>query len=126
MPAAAVADFDIGQVASALGTVVACHAGETLFREGDPARQMYVVLSGMVEITSHGRTIEIIGPGDALGVVSLIDGLTRTADAMAATECELAMLDARSFRQAMEEVPHFVWFVMEGLAQRLRATNAAL
>ncbi len=121
-----VAPPDMRETMRALGTVVSYRAGEEIFREGDPARQMYVVLSGMVEIASRGRTIETIGPGDALGVVSLIDGLTRTAGAVAATDCELATLDEGSFRQAVEEVPHFVWFVMEGLAQRLRATNAAL
>ena len=95
-----VAPPDMRETMRALGTVVSYRAGEEIFREGDPARQMYVVLSGMVEIASRGRTIETIGPGDALGVVSLIDGLTRTAGAVAATDCELATLDEGSFRPA--------------------------
>lgn len=126
MPITDVADLDMREVACSLGTVITCRAGDSIFREGDPAREMYVVLRGLVDITSRGRTIETIEPGDALGIVSLIDGLTRTADAVAVTDCELAMLDKHGFRQALEDVPEFVRYVMEGLAQRLRATNAAL
>lgn len=120
------ADLDIARIARSLGTVVSYRAGDAVFREGDPARHMYVVLRGIVEITSHGRSIESIQPGDALGIVSLIDGRTRSADAVAVTDAELAVLDARTFRYAVEEVPLFVWYVMDELAQRLRATNAAL
>ncbi|MBW6399521.1 cyclic nucleotide-binding domain-containing protein [Roseomonas sp. HJA6] len=120
------AESDMRDVARRLGTIITCRAGDSIFREGDPARDMYVVLSGLVDISSRGRAIATIGPGDALGLVSLIDGLTRTADAVAATDCELATLDEHGFRRAIAEVPEFVWYVMEGLAQRLRATNAAL
>lgn len=120
------ADLDIGQIARTLGTTATYRAAEVVFREGDPARHMYIVLRGIVGISSRERSIETIGPGDALGIVALIDGHTRSADAVAQTDVELAVLDARSFRHAVEHVPRFVWYVMEELARRLRATNAAL
>lgn len=126
MPGTEAQEVAMREVARSLGSVIACAAGDTIFREGDPAREMYVVLSGVVEITSRGRSIETIEQGDALGIVSLIDGLTRTANAVALTDCELAMIDAEGFRTALRQEPDFMWFVMEGLAQRLRATNAAL
>jgi CRP-like cAMP-binding protein len=56
----------------------------------------------------------------------MLDGQPRSATATAATECEIAALDARTFRFLVESTPGFVWFVMGELAQRLRATNAAL
>ncbi|MBR0673234.1 Crp/Fnr family transcriptional regulator [Neoroseomonas soli] len=126
MSATNIADVDMCQTVSSLGTVQSYAAGDTIFREGDPARYMYVVLNGMVEIASRGRTIETLMKGDALGIVSLIDGRTRSTNAIATIDCELAVLDERTFRHAVEEVPHFVWFVMDELARRLRATNAAL
>ena len=86
MSVTSIADIDIRETASALGTVMSYRAGDTIFREGDPARHMYIVLEGIVEITSHGRTIETIMAGNALGIVSLIDGLTRSANAVATTE----------------------------------------
>ena len=121
-----VPDLDMSQIARSLGTIMTYRAGDAVFREGDPARQMFVVLRGIVGISSRERSIETLEPGDALGIVSLIDGRTRSTDAIAQTDVELAVLDAPSFRHAVEEVPHFVWYVMEELARRLRATNAAL
>jgi len=35
-------------------------------------------------------------------------------------------MDKKKFRYMVEEIPNFVWFVMEELAHRLRTTNAAL
>jgi len=117
---------EMGDTLLRYGRTMVCAAGDTIFREGDPAREMFVVLAGVVEISSRGRTIETIERGDALGIVSLIDGLTRTANAEALTDCELALLDVEGFRAAVSEVPAFMWFVLESMAQRLRATNAAL
>jgi CRP/FNR family transcriptional regulator, cyclic AMP receptor protein len=118
--------LDFRAVARGLGTTQRYAPGDVVFREGDHACFMYVVLTGEVEILSRGRAIERVGEGQALGVVSLIDALPRTATARAAVDSELAQIDARRFRIMVEETPNFVWFVMRELVDRLRATNAAL
>ena len=100
--------------------------GDIVFREGDQPRYMYVVLKGAVQITSHGKPIERVEEGNALGVLSLLDGNPRTATASALEDTELAILDPKTFRYMVEEVPNFVWYVMGELAHRLRTTNAAL
>jgi CRP/FNR family transcriptional regulator, cyclic AMP receptor protein len=119
-------DMDIRPIAAAFGTTLRYRAGDVLFREGDEAEAMYVLVSGAVEVSSRGRVIEVIAPGDGLGIVSLLDGKPRTAQAVAVQESELVVLDARKFRYMVEQVPNFVWYVMDELTQRLRATNAAL
>jgi CRP-like cAMP-binding protein len=119
-------DFDIASIARSMGTVMTCHAGDAVFRRGDPARQMFVLLSGAVSVSAGGHAIEVIQPGDGLGILSLIDGRPRSADAVAERDSELAVIGARTFRYMVEEVPNFVWYVMDEMAQRLRATNAAL
>jgi CRP/FNR family transcriptional regulator, cyclic AMP receptor protein len=126
MVAAHLEDFDVRPLARSAGSCVRYRAGDVVFRRGDPGDAMYVVLSGSVEVTSQGRSIEVIGTGDGLGILSLIDGKARSAAAIAHTDAELALIDARRFRYLVEEVPNFVWYVMDELAQRLRATNAAL
>jgi CRP/FNR family transcriptional regulator, cyclic AMP receptor protein len=68
----------------------------------------------------------VLTPSDALGIVSVIDRQARSATATATEPSEVAGLDARKFRFLVETTPGFVWFVMGELAQRLRATNAAL
>jgi CRP-like cAMP-binding protein len=121
-----IADLDVSRIAKSLGTTMSYRPGDAMFREGDAARHMHVVPDGAVEIASHGRVIETIEAGDGLGIVPLIDGRMRSADGIAKTDTEVAVVDAPSFRCAVEDVPNFVWYIMDELAQRLRATNAAL
>ncbi len=118
--------LDVSGLARTMGTLVTYRAGDVVFRHGDPGRHMYVVLSGTVEVARNGMVIEVIQPGDGLGILALIDGKERSVDAIAETSAELALIDARTFRYMVEEVPNFCWYVMDEMAQRLRATNAAL
>jgi CRP-like cAMP-binding protein len=118
--------IDFRGFARSLGTVMNYGAGDTVFRERDTPRYMYVVLSGTIEITSHDKLIETIGEGDAFGILALLDEQPRTITARATVDCELAVIDRKRFRYMVEEVPNFVWYVMDELAQRLRNTNAAL
>jgi CRP-like cAMP-binding protein len=119
-------DIDFRTFARGVGKVVNFARNDVIFRESEPPHFMYVVLSGAVEITSHDKVIETIHEGQALGIVSLIDNHPRATSARAREDCELAVLDRRKFRYMVEEVPNFVWFVMNELTHRLRTVNAAL
>lgn len=118
--------IDFREFARAVGTVMNYAAGDIIFRENDPPNFMYIVLSGSVEITGHAKVIETIHEGNALGILSLLDEQPRTTTARAKDRCELAIMDRRKFRYMVEEIPNFVWYVMDELAHRLRTTNAAL
>jgi len=116
--------IDFREFARAIGEIVRFGEGEIIFRENDVPACMYIVLAGSIELTAHDKVIETIQANKALGIVSLLDGLPRTATARVKEPCELAMMDEKHFRYMVEEVPHFGWYVMRELAQRLRATNA--
>lgn len=117
---------DLRGIARSIGTVMCYRPGDAIFREGDVPYCMYVILSGTVEVRRGSRRIEEVGPGQALGIVSLLDGEQRTVTAEATTDCEVAAIDRRKFRGLVEQMPNFGWYVMGELAHRLRATNAAL
>lgn len=119
-------DIDFRAFARQVAQVVEYEPGQLIFQEGDPPHFMYFVLSGCVEISSHGKLIETVDEGNALGIVSLIDNQPRATRAKARTMTELAVMDRRKFRYMVEEVPNFVWYVMNHLTHRLRAVNAAL
>lgn len=87
---------------------------------------MWIVLSGAVEIESAHKLIEVVGVNYAIGVLSLIDRLPRSTDARAREDSELIRIGSRQFTFMVEEMPNFSWYVMRQLADRLRATNAAL
>lgn len=101
-------------------------AGQVLFRELDPPRFVYFILKGSVEVSIHGKVIETISEGEAVGLLSLIDNQPRTISARACDDCELALLDKKKFRYMVEEIPNFVWFVFAELGARLRAANALI
>lgn len=118
-------DIDFRAFAQSVGTLVHHHAGNEIFREGDPADFMYVVLSGTVVVESRGREVGILGPNDAIGMTSLIDKQPRPNTVRAKQDVELVMIDQEKFRFMVEEVPNFVWFVLAQMTQRLRALNEA-
>jgi CRP/FNR family transcriptional regulator, cyclic AMP receptor protein len=65
-------------------------AGEAVFRRGDPGEDMLVLLDGLVRLhlaTPGGRelTLGLVGPGEPIGEIALIDGGPRSADATALT-----------------------------------------
>ena len=131
LPEVAVLDLakkplDVRQISRSLGVVLRFAARDILFREGDQPNCMYILLNGEVELRRREVVIETVGPGQALGIVSLLDNEPRTVTAEARKACEVAAIDARKFRFAVEEVPHFAWWTMAELAHRLRMTNAAL
>jgi CRP/FNR family cyclic AMP-dependent transcriptional regulator len=119
-------DVDFRETARRLGATLSFPAGSSVFREGDAPDHMYIILEGALDVTHAGRVIESIGPGDALGVVSLLDGKPRSATAFVTQDAKLALIDRKNFRYMVESVPHFVWYVVAELVGRLRATNAAL
>lgn len=117
---------DYREIARGLGTVIRYAPGDVLFREGEDPTFMYFVLSGRIEVKSHGKFIEFIEDGRALGTVSMVDKNPRSATAEAVVASEVALIDQKKFRFMVEEIPGFCWFVMDVLVHRLRATNQAL
>lgn len=119
-------NVDFRETARGVGATIRIPAGGVIFHEGDPSDNMFMLLAGEIDMTHAGKVIESIGPGNALGIVGLLDNKPRSATAVVTKDAELAVIDRRNFRFMVESVPHFVWYVMAELVGRLRATNAAL
>lgn len=117
---------DITELVRPLGDLHSFPAGAVLFAEGVAPEAMYVVLSGTVELRRRDRLIETVGDGQALGILSLLDGEVRTVTAVARTDVEVVAIGNEAFRRTVESTPQFAWFIMDELAHRLRITNAAL
>ena len=94
--------------------------GSTIFAEGTPGEVMYVVLEGEVEVRVGSTLIEVIGPGDIVGEMALIDAQVRSATIVAKSECRLALVDKQRFLFMVQETPFFALHVMRVLAERLR------
>ena len=115
---------DFRPIVRAAGMTMDYRAGDYIFREGDEATCMYVVLKGSVEMSTRDKVLVTIPEGKPFGMLSLIDKKPRANTARAKEDCELAVLDERTFRVMVEETPDFLWYVINEFAARLRTTNA--
>jgi CRP/FNR family cyclic AMP-dependent transcriptional regulator len=98
-------------------------AGSVIFREGDEARELFVIKSGQVRIQIGNRTITELAADSIFGEMALIDNEPRSATAVAATDVELVAVTEKQFLFLVSQTPYFALKVMRVLAQRLRATN---
>jgi CRP/FNR family transcriptional regulator, cyclic AMP receptor protein len=98
-------------------------AGSIIFREGDEARELFVIKSGEVRIQIGNRTVIELGSDSIFGEMALIDNEPRSATAIAITDVELVPVSERQFLFLVSQTPYFALKVMRVLAQRLRATN---
>jgi len=98
-------------------------AGSVIFREGDEARELFVVKSGQVRIQIGNRTVAELGADSIFGEMALIDNEPRSATAIAVTDVELVAVSEKQFLFLVSQTPYFALKVMRVLAQRLRATN---
>jgi CRP/FNR family transcriptional regulator, cyclic AMP receptor protein len=102
--------------------------GATIVSKGDPGNSLVVVISGTVKISISsvdGRSaiLNLIGPGEIFGEVALLDGLARTADATANTNCEIFVIDRREFIPFVRSQPALAMKIIELLCMRLRWTS---
>lgn len=77
-------------------------SGETLFREGDAAHDMFVVLDGEIEVLKrsrleHDHRVALLGPKDSCGEMSLIDVQPRSATARTLAPTRLLRLTSEDF-----------------------------
>ncbi len=102
-----------------------------IFKKGDPGESMMAVLSGRVRIccySAEGKelTLNIIGPGECFGEIALLDGESRTADAVSMEPTELLVVSRQDFIPWLEERPKVCMHMMVVLSHRLRRTSAQL
>lgn len=97
---------------------------DVIFRNGDRADYLAVVLSGSVELRRCGSKLSVAGAGAIFGEMGLIDGLPRNADAVALTHCRIATIGESQFHALLGESPRFALSIMRMLTDKLRAPSA--
>jgi CRP-like cAMP-binding protein len=112
----------------------ACHAGEVICAEGDPARDMFVVRTGSVEVRKQvldGQTcLARLRAGDEFGEMSLIDIQPRSASVVACEETTLWVLGNMDLLTLHDEdLPSYTFFLQNlcrELSRRLRSANGVI
>jgi CRP/FNR family cyclic AMP-dependent transcriptional regulator len=119
-------EIDMRMFARRAGANVAFSVGSVIFNQGDPGSCMYIVQSGVIEMVIGDKVIEICGPNEAIGFMSMVDGAPRSSTARVKEACELSLIDQRKFRFMVDEVPNFALYIMGAMARRIRGMSQAM
>ncbi|GAC1567456.1 MAG: Crp/Fnr family transcriptional regulator [Ktedonobacteraceae bacterium] len=121
------ADEDIHRLMSAAKRR-AFRSGEVIFHREDPGQVLYMIKEGKVKIciiSPDGQEISlaVLGKGEHFGEFALLDGLPRSADAIALEKVECYTLQRSDFHNAIMKNPRIAIQVLEALTRRLRNTD---
>lgn len=102
---------------------------EIICYEGDPGDELYIVVSGRVQVLvgygeSGVKTVAVMGEGEAIGEVAILDDVPRTATLRAyGGPVRLLTLGADEFKRIMRERPELAIEVIRVLSRRLNELN---
>jgi CRP-like cAMP-binding protein len=119
---AGIAREDRARLVAKYGRTIA--AGEVLFREGEPAKEAFVVLEGRVRLVKRVRMVDrallVVRPGDLFGESALHDANPRSATATALVEGLTLTFTRETFRALLESHPSVAMRVIDQLTVRVR------
>jgi len=95
--------------------------GTVLIGEGEPGHDLYVVVSGQLEVSRReGGTIAFIGQGEVAGEMALLSSRPRNATVTAATESHILRAGDRDFLELLDRTPLLWLKVARALADRVQ------
>ena len=104
---------------------------QVILRDGDPGVSLIVVLEGFVKLSTvdqDGREtlLDIVGPGDCIGELAILNDWQHSADATALSPCRVLSIDVRQFRQMLERNPACLLEIVRMVGDRLHRTTERL
>ena len=87
---------------------------------------MYFIVKGEVQILKGDTELVVLKESDYFGEMALLDGESRSADAIARGDCILLELNANDFDRIMYSNDKIVKGILGMLSQRLRHANELL
>ncbi len=106
--------------------------GDVLFKEGDSAEYLYVVVRGRLAIAianpiDHRETVvSLMEPGDLFGEMAMLDQGPRSAMARALEPSTVLAIPYDAVLTVFRSRPELLWGVTRLLAQRLRVMDEVL
>ena len=103
----------------------------TVFGEGQPGDQLYIIVAGKVKIrqtTARGREtlVTVLGPADIFGELALFDPDARSSTVTTLTKVHAVMMHRNMLRAWIIEHPEVAEQLLRALARRLRRADNAV
>jgi CRP-like cAMP-binding protein len=108
----------------AAGSTMLCRPRQVIFGEGMPAAALYLLCSGAVKLYHADRfgrehILEVAGPGDMLGELSLDEDDVMSASAEALTEAQVLYLPRERIAAFLERHPETAMRFLAALSREL-------
>jgi len=101
-------------------------AGQYIFRAGEAAKLMYLIIEGEVDLMLGDTVVETATEGSFIGEMALIDEEPRSASARARSDSRVFPIDEARFQSLVRDTPFFALQMMKTLARRLRSMDARI
>ena len=106
-------------------------AGAVVVSQTEPSSEACVLLAGTLKVyvdqpDDSEVVLAVLGPGEIVGELNLIDHLGRSANVVALEPSRLLWLDEATFRASLTSMPRLAENLLTLLARRLRLANAQL
>lgn len=97
---------------------------QNLFATGDPAERVYLVLQGRVkvyQVADNGKEVilDIVGRGDVVGDMAIVENGERTASAQALEDTIAVSISWEDFSHLLQQSPRLGFVMVELMARRL-------
>ena len=100
--------------------------GDILCEEGREGYECFILESGEDEVSLNGQPVAVVGVGDVVGEMALVDGGPRTASVIALTDVHAFSIEQRFFDPLLESAPAVARALLRQLSTRLRRLDEAI
>ncbi|WP_208998478.1 Crp/Fnr family transcriptional regulator [Roseibium aquae] len=106
-------------------------AGSVLFEAGDPGNGCYALLEGslkvaLISLEGDEQLLAVLGPGDLVGELALLDERPRSATVTALKEARLSFIEKSAFDRFATDNPAIYRHMLFIVGKRLRNSNDVL
>lgn len=115
--------------------VIEVRTGDIVFKEGAHGSELFVVLSGEMEVLKHAKRerearVALLGPGDWFGDMSILDVMPRSATVRAVAPSRLMKMAASDldnlYRRDMKAYSIILLNLAREISRRLRVADGIL
>jgi CRP-like cAMP-binding protein len=104
--------------------------GELIFKERNPGDHFFIIKEGQVQVFKQKGEqqipLAVIHSGQNLGELSVMDGMPRSATAVALTEVRALKISREAIQRQMKKLPHWFGNLVFNLVERMRKTDDIL
>jgi CRP-like cAMP-binding protein len=101
--------------------------GDVLFREGEAGEVMFVIQSGAVRISKsiggEDKVLAVLGPGEFLGEMAILNGRPRTATATVVESTRCLVIEAKTLESMVARNAEIALRLIKKLAKRLDSAD---